>query len=230
MKNILLALFAMAGVANATLVGYTPASNYAIWDSYSAFQFAGASSDSSSGIAATLSQSQAIVQDGQGAGLYDKLTPNEAGDDIFFTGGNVVVLSVAGSFDFTNMTTFTLQMKRVGNTGTMSNNFAPTLSINGGSAFAFSSVSTASGSGDSTSDAGTWSNTTWSFTLPALTGVQSFVLSIPSSSPGTPPPVNSITRGVDYVAVQAVPEPSTYALIMIGAGAMFVLYRRKVKA
>jgi|GEM_PF-5077386 len=227
MQQALLAFLASVSVGHATLIGLSPTSAvYATWDNFPAFQFSGDAPDFSAGMTSPiLGQSGALVSSAQGAGLYQTLqgvlSSGPSTNDVLFTGGNAVNFSVTGSFDFTGLDSFTLQMKRPGSASTLADRFTPTLSINGGTAFSASSTGLVSGTGDTSADSpGTWAITTWTFDLPMLAGMNTFGLAIPSTVNGN---LAAITRGVDFVSVQAIPEPSTNVMLFGGFAMMGIV-------
>jgi hypothetical protein len=167
-----------------------------------------------------------------GAGLYEVLvgTPSTSAEDndVLFPGGNAVSFTLSGSVDFT-VRGFTLQIKRPGNAGGLATNFAPTISLAGGQPIAFDSVFTVSGSGDTSSDGGAWSVTTWVWneslaSLPSA-GNGSFIVSF--SNAGLQRGIDGIAVDVGSVAPQAVPEPATWSVLACGLGVFFIAHRRR---
>ena len=233
----------LAGLAQATTTGINvdPAgtawdrgdagSAYAQWDTFSGANFANDIAGSSFGVLLPeLDQSTVFTNFAMGAGLYKVLsgTPSSslADNDVLFAGGNGVSFDLSGSTSFA-IKGITLQIKRPGSAGGLAASFAPTISINGGSAIAFDSVFTTSGSGDTSGDSGAWSVTTWywagSLAANALTG--SFSVSFGNA--GLQRGIDTIALDAGSVAPQAVPEPATWLSLAAGLGVLLIVNRRR---
>lgn len=189
------------------------------WDTYTSFQFTNDAPDASSTISVPfLSQSTAITTgaQAQGAGLWDSLgmMSGAAGDDIIHPGPLQLNFSVTGTTSF-EIGDFHLQIKRATSNATLQTSVAPTL--NGLPA---DSSSFTSGTGDTTSDSGNWSVTTWRWTNSLIgQNLTNINLSIGFAS---------THRAIDGIVIDAAAIPEPAGLALLGSGTLLALRRRRV--
>lgn len=202
---------------------------FAIWDTFPSTSYSNDAPDSASAIIAPVaSQSSTFTNFAQGAGLYDVATstPATGTGDVLFPGGNTVTFALGGSVSFM-IYGVVLQIKRPGSTGTLADagGFAPTLSINGAPGISADQISLTSGSGDTSSTAGTWSVTTWYWgaSLAALPDTGSTAFSVNFSKTGSQRLVDGFSIDVGNTAV--VPEPTACGLLIGGLGMVTGLRR-----
>lgn len=235
--------FCAAPRADATPLGFNadPASpgfhrgdantGYAVWDTFPSFTYGGDAPDLGGGLTSpTLGQSGAFTVN-QGGGLYNVFTsvPTPAGQagDVFFGGGNAVAFSAAGSVSFT-IRGVVLQIKRPGSVGTLADasGFSPTLVVNGGTPIAPDANGAVSGSGDTSSDAGVYSVTSWYWntSLANLPDAGASTFSVNFGRAASQRGVDGIVLDVGNAA--AAPEPGAVALLLLAGGALVVGQRR----
>jgi hypothetical protein len=203
---------------------------FAQWDTFSSTTFMNDAAGSSFGVVLPeLDQSGVFEVTNQGAGLYNVLSSQAAvaNGDVIFAGSNAVNFTLTGSTDFA-VKGLTLQIKRPSSTGGLAANFSPTITFAGGSATAFDSVFTTSGSGDTSSDSGAWSVTTWywSESLASNAVAGDFVVSFANA--GLSRGIDTIALDAGSVAPQAVPEPATWASLAGGLAFLLVVNRRRL--
>ncbi len=202
---------------------------FALWDAFpnpsspgnARIDFTNDGPDSSFGISTPLlSQPTAATVLVQGVGMYDVVqgTPSTGTTgDVLFGGNNTVNFTLNGSALFP-IHGVILQVKRAGSTGGFgAGYFDPRLTITGGTgvtSIAADAVVTTSGSGDTSSDGGTYSVTSfyWGASLAAVTGNSTFTINIDKTA---------FQRSLDAFALDVgsttvVPEPATGALLIAG--------------
>lgn len=189
---------------------------YAIWDTFQSYDFVNDLADSSGGFTSvSLTQTNTltgIFGTDQGAGVYSNVGTQAAGDDALYTGGRGATFTLNATTSFV-VSGFYLQIKRIQSEDSFIGGIIPTL--NG---FAFDSVSAVSGIGDTNSNApGAWSVTTY-YWGDSLAGQNLTNLTLSFNGP--------THRGIDGIVIDAVPEPSTWALLGFGAIGAFIYARR----
>jgi hypothetical protein len=208
---------------------------FAFWDSFPSMTYTGLAPTVgntfgiTSAVASQTNSNFGVTN--QGVGLYNVLqstpAPGNINGDIFFAGGNAASFALGGSVSFT-IYGVVLQVKRPSSTGTLADasGFTPTLIIDGGASIPADGNYFVSGSGDTSSDAGTYSVTTWywgaSLASLANTGNSTFSVNFGRSP---------LQRGIDGFSVDVgstavVPEPSTAVSLLGGLGLLVTLRRR----
>lgn len=231
------ATIAAAGVANASPLGYTDWSaglgsnaSWALWDVFpsggmgafgpTAASFSGRSADAGTSGAAL---NGSFIGGGPGA----LLLPDGPGNanSLIYTGGASITFSLE-AVTTTTLDTFVLQIKQNGKNGEVMDSsgltsyFSPKIN---GVAFSNSIVGTAFADPISaeTSD---WVITTWTWSGLGLGSGDAFNLTFSG---------NFSHKAIDGIRIDsngqllAVPEPSTYALIGLGLGAVLWSFRRR---
>jgi hypothetical protein len=239
--------FLTTGASNATSIGMSadpmgsawdrldPGTGYATWDTFASTMFSGELPGSTSGIASPgLSQGSAFSVFNQGAGLYNSVpipgtTPSVPNDgDILFPGGNTVSFTISGSVSF-QIGGLALEIKRAGSTGGLADasGFTPMLSINGGAPIPAAGFDVQSGTGDTTSAAGTWSVTTWYWgaALASIPDAGTNTFALTFSKTGSQRTLDGMSIDIGQTAL--VPEPSSGLLAVFGLSPLAMLWRRR---
>lgn len=226
-------VLAIGSVAHATTLGFNsePAAApwnrgdanaaHAVWDSFPSFTYSGDAADSIGGFSsATASQSTVPTasQITQGAGTYETFNGMSAtpGTDLLYTSSVATAFTFSTSLGF-SATDVYLQVKRGQSIEAM--NGTPLL--NGRAAVSLLPLVT--GSGDTTSTAGTYAVSTWYWDAASLAGTDTANLVL-TYSVGS----SSQRRVIDGFAldVAAVPEPVSFGLFGT-AGALLLARRRR---
>jgi hypothetical protein len=190
-------LLAASGASHATTTGLTSLyGDYVVWDTFSTGAFSGVSAQAGSGfVTSGLSQS---------ASASFPFGP-QVGNDLLYTSNTATSWTVSGSTAF-EVTALTLQIK---SSATGSYIFAPTLSYGINSGIVANTTSSPIAA-DNVGGLGQEYVVTYTFTGLNIAANQEFSFAFTGFA--------SSHVAVDAVAVNAVPEPGTWASLVMGLG------------